>query len=81
MILMRLTTAACIWYGGRSFSIQPAVDAVADAQRVVVGLDVDVAGALLDGVVDQVVDQLDDRRVAGGLPPGRRCPRPAARPA
>ena len=47
--------------------VQPAVDAVADPQAALGRLDVDVAGAFLDGVVDDVVDQPDDRRLAGDL--------------
>ena len=41
-----------------------AVDAVADAEFLLERLDVDVAGALLDGVGDHGVDQADDRRFA-----------------
>ena len=36
---------------------QHAVDAVADAQEPLLGLEVDVGGAALDGVVQQRVDQ------------------------
>ena len=34
---------------------------------VSVGLEVDVRRALLDGLGDDLVDELDDRRVVGGL--------------
>ena len=44
-----------------------AVDAEAHAQLGAVGLEVDVGGALLDGLGDDLVDELDDRRVVGGL--------------
>ena len=43
--------------------IQLAVHAVTDAKLLVVRLDVDVAGVLPHGVVEQVVDQLDHRRL------------------
>jgi len=45
---------------------EAAVDAIADAKRGLARLDVDVAGAFLDGVVDDVVHQLDDGRITGG---------------
>ena len=67
MILMRLATAACIWCGGRSFSDQSAVDAIANPQHILARLDMNIAGAFLHGIIDAVVDQLDDRRVARGL--------------
>ena len=41
-----------------------AVDAVADAEFLLERLDVDVAGALLDGLRDHGVHQADDRRLA-----------------
>ncbi len=50
---------------GADFFVQAAVDAVADAGFLFVGFDVDVRGAFADGVVDEVVDELDDRGVAG----------------
>ena len=48
-------------------SLQHAVDAEAHAQLVAVGREVDVGGALLDGLGDDPVDELDDRRVVGRL--------------
>ena len=42
--------------------VEHAVDAVLDDHLVVARLDVDVRGAALDGVEDDGVDQLDDRR-------------------
>ena len=48
--------------------LQHAVDAVLDVHRVVPRLDVDVAGAALDGVEDGGVDQLDDRTDVAGDP-------------
>ena len=47
--------------------VQHAVDAVADAHLLALGLEVDVGGALLDALGDHAVDELDDRRLAGGL--------------
>ena len=47
--------------------LQHAVDAEAHAHLAAVGLEVDVGGALLDGLGDDLVDELDDRRVVGGL--------------
>jgi hypothetical protein len=44
-----------------------AVDAVADAELLLVGLDVDVARALLDGVEQDRVAEADDGRVLRGL--------------
>ena len=44
---------------------EDAVDAEADAEFLLEGLDVDVAGALFDGGGDHGVDQADDRRFAG----------------
>jgi len=46
---------------------QHAIHAEPDPQVAAVRLDVDVAGALLDRVEDQVVYQADDRRFAGHL--------------
>jgi hypothetical protein len=46
---------------------EDAVDAQPDFQRLFLGLDVNVAGALLDRVGDQVVDEADDRRFVAGL--------------
>jgi hypothetical protein len=47
---------------------QLAVDAEADLELLLAGLDVDVAGALLDGGLDDVVDVADDRET----PPASR---------
>ena len=46
---------------------QHAVDAEAHAHVAALGLEVDVRGALLDRLGDDRVDELDDRRVVGGL--------------
>ena len=46
---------------------QHAVDAEAHAHLAALGLEVDVGGALLDRLGDDRVDELDDRRVLGGL--------------
>src|SRR2546426_739598 len=42
---------------------QDAVEAVADSERVLEGLDVDVRGLGIDGVLDQEVHEPDDRRL------------------
>ncbi len=48
--------------------VEVAVDAVADAELLFVGLEVDVRSALLDGVDERRVDEGDDRRLfARGL--------------
>ncbi len=47
--------------------LQDAVDAEAHAQLAPVGGEVDVGGAPLDRLGDDLVDELDDRRVVGGL--------------
>src|SRR5204863_9797 len=47
--------------------VQDAVDAEPDAKRLLVGLPVDVARALLDGVDQHHVDQLHDGRLVGRL--------------
>ena len=52
-------------HGGRVH--EHAVDAEAHAQLVAVGRQVHVGGALLDGLGDDPVDELDDRRVLGGV--------------
>ena len=46
---------------------QHAVHAEAHAHLAALGLEVDVRGALLDRLGDDRVDELDDRRVLGGL--------------
>ncbi len=77
MILMRLMIAAWkrLISGGSGLRLQQAVDAVADAQAVFFGLDVDVAGPLVGGLDQDLVDQLDDRGFLGHL--GQlRCRRP-----
>ena len=43
--------------------VQDAVDAEADDERVVLRVEVDVAGAVLGGLEDDRVDQADERRV------------------
>src|SRR5262245_26387254 len=47
--------------------LQNAVDAVADAKRVLFGLDVNVAGSLIGGFDQDFVDQLHHRRFLGHL--------------
>jgi len=51
--------------GGASSSCR--IDAEPDAKRLLVGLPVDVARALLDGVDQHHVDQLHDGRLVGRL--------------
>ena len=48
--------------------VEHAIEAVAHAQTVFEGLDVDVARLRLDRAPDQLVDEADDRRVAGDIP-------------
>jgi hypothetical protein len=59
MSLMREVTAA--WR--RLLIEEDAVDAVADAQRVLVGLDVDVRRLAVDRALDEQVHQAHDRRL------------------
>ena len=63
MILTRETIASRILHRRRHDVVEDAVDAVADAQLLLVRLDVDVARALLDRRHQHDVDQPDDRRV------------------
>ena len=67
MILRRLDDRVLQLQRRLHHLVEHAVDAVADAEVLLVGLDVDVGGALLDGVEQDEVDELDDRRVVGGL--------------
>ena len=56
--------------------VEHAVDPEADAHVLVAGLEVDVGGAALDGLGDDLVHELDDRRVlARGAEVDRRCSR------
>ena len=54
--------------------VEHVVDAEAHADLALEGLEVDVAGALLDGVLQQRVHQLDDRRVVGRRRAGPAAP-------
>ena len=65
MILMRLVSAAFSLQRRRHLLLEHAVDAVAHAVALLVGLDVNVGRALLDRVQQDDVAQLDDRRVLG----------------
>jgi len=47
--------------------VEDPVDAVADPHPALLGLDVDVAGALADGLEDDLVDEADDRRLVHQL--------------
>ena len=64
MILMRLVIASLQLQRRVHHLVEDAVDAVADPVLLLVGLDVDVGGAALDGVGEDDVDQLDDRRLS-----------------
>ena len=68
MILTREMTAGHGAGGDRGGLLEHAVDAVADAHVLVVGLEVDVGGAALDGLRDDLVDELDDRGVLAEAP-------------
>ena len=69
---MREMTAGTALRDGRGL-LEHAVDAVADPHLVVLGLEVDVGGAALDGLRDDPVHELDDRRVlAAGAEVDRR---------
>ena len=46
---------------------EDAIDAVADDEAFFVGFDVDIGGALFDGVEDEEIDKADDGAFAGGL--------------
>jgi hypothetical protein len=67
MILMRLMMAAWNLHGGARGVVQHAVDAVPDGQASLVGLDVDVAGPLVDRFEEDLVDQLDHAGLLGHL--------------
>ena len=66
MILTREMIADWRCLGGRHL-VQDAVDAVFDLELGLERLDVNVAGTLLDGVGDDHVDQVDQRRLARHL--------------
>ena len=63
MILRREVTPATMRRGHGRRVVQHAVDAVAHAHVLALGLEVDVRDALLDALGDHAVDELDDRRV------------------
>ena len=47
--------------------IETSVNAIPDSQPFLVALDVDIAGILAHRLVEQVIDELHDRRLAGYL--------------
>ncbi len=57
---MREAMADCRRFGRRGRVIENAVDAVAQAQLFFERLDVNIAGAVLDGLDEHQVDELDD---------------------
>ena len=63
MILMRLTSAWPISGGSSTTSLERTVDAEPDAHAVLGRLDVHVGGAVAQRLRDDLVDDLDDRRV------------------
>ena len=63
MILMREVIASRNFIGGAHDVVEDAVDAVPDAELLLVRLDVDVARALLNRRHQHDVHQLDDRRL------------------
>ena len=60
---MREITAGTALTGHRGGLLEHAVDAVADPHLLFLGLEVDVGGAAVDGLLDHPVDHLDDRGV------------------
>ncbi len=62
---MREINEAWIHLGGVKRSYKNAVHAIPDLEAVLIRLDVNVAGSGLDGLGDDVIDQLDNRRIAG----------------
>ena len=67
MILNRETSASCSLLGRRGRIYQDAVNAVAQPQRLLERLDVDIAGAVFDCLDQDEVGQFDDRGfLAGG---------------
>ena len=67
MILMREVMASRSFSGGVMIVLQHAVDAEPHAEFLLVRLDVNVAGAALDGVRQDQVYELDDGRFVGRL--------------
>ena len=47
------------------FFIEPAINAIAHAKFFFIRLDMNIAGVLMDSVIQQRIDQLDDRRLTG----------------
>src|SRR5262249_50344635 len=56
--------------GGRLGIEEDPIDPVADPQVVLEGLDMDVGGVGLDGVLDEQVHQADHRGIRGPVPQG-----------
>ena len=67
MILMRETTPATIRFGTRATSWSTPSTRKRTRMSSSLGLEVDVGGALVDGLAEDRVDELDDRRVVGRL--------------
>jgi len=67
MILTREMRAGSRRFGGGHDLVEDAVDAEADAEDLLVGLEVDVGGAAADGVDEDHVDELDDGGLVGRL--------------
>ena len=63
MTLRRATILTASWTGGSATSFSTPSMAGADAEDLLVGLEVDVRGALLDGVEQDLVDEAHDGRV------------------
>src|SRR5690606_4630475 len=47
--------------------LDDAVDAVTQVQAIIKGFDMDIRGAEVEGAVDDLVDEADDRRFAGKI--------------
>ena len=72
MIFSRLITPSCIAFGIVRHRPRDAVDPRADDHVVLLRLEVDVGGAVLDRLRERRVDELDRGRVVARP---RRCPR------
>ena len=75
MTLRRETTGKARCLGGGRHLVEGAVHAVADLELGLEGLEVNVAGAVLDGLEQDQVDEADDRGLVGQARHHRRVVR------